>query len=301
MISAFEVLAGPFHDIAEGPVWDGKGLYFTLIKQSRILRYDPSSRECLEIATGTRRTNGLAQAADGRLFGCSAQGRAIVQIDGGPAVDVVDRFEGKPLNTPNDLVVDRRGRIWFTNPWNPPLAPENQSPEVPQEVYRADRRENGQWEVLRCTFDMSKPNGILLSRDETVLYVAQSDFAEDRARELRAYPVVDGSLGQYVTLHTFGSDHRGVQRGIDGMCLDAEGNIVATAGWPKSGPGSLIYVFSPTGRVLATREVPTKEGPSNCAFGGQDLWTLYVTTVDGYLLSARTEIPGWPTGVLVKH
>lgn len=301
MISGFEILAGPYGDIAEGPVWDGEALVFTLIRQSRIMRYEPRSGRCIEVASGTRRTNGLAQAADGRLFGCSAQGRAIVQIAGGGIELIVDACDGKPLNTPNDLVVDRRGRIWFTNPWNPPLAPENEAPELPQEVYRAEPDQDGRWQARRCTFDMTKPNGILLSQDERVLYVAQSDFDEDRPRELRAYPVLGEGLGPYVTLHSFGKDHRGVQRGIDGMRLDAAGNIVATAGWPQSGPGPLIYVFSPTGRVLATREVPTDEGPTNCAFGGPDLKTLYVTTADGYLLSARIEVPGWPIGVLSRR
>jgi len=301
LISAFEAIAGPFGDIAEGPVWDGKALVFTLIRQSRILRYDPRTQDCIEVAAETRRTNGLAQAADGRLFGCSAQGRAIVQIEGGRIEPVVESCGGTRLNTPNDLVVDSQGRIWFSNPWNPPLAPEDEAPELPQEVYRADPDGNGGWRVRRCTHDMTKPNGLLLSQDERVLYVAQSDFAENRPRELRAYPVLGDDLGPYLTLHSFGIDHRGVQRGIDGMRLDAAGNIVATAGWPQSGPGPLIYVFSPTGRVLATRELPPTEGPTNCAFGGPDLRTLFVTTVDGHLLAARTEIPGWPIGVLSRR
>ena len=298
MISPFEILAGPFGDIAEGPVWDGRYLTFTLILQSRVMRYDPETRKCVEWASNTRRTNGLAQDPQGRIYGCSAESRAIVRFDSnGSAETIVDRFGTLPLNTPNDLVVDRAGRIWFSNPWNPPLAPDG-VPEVAQDVFRADPRSDGSWNVLQITSDMTKPNGIALSANEQVLYVAQSDFGEDRVRELRAYPILNDRVGPYTTLYTFGIDHRGVHRGIDGMRLDMAGNIVATAGWHKSGPGPLLYVFDPSGRVLATREVPTEEGPSNCAFGGPDLRTLYVTTVDGYLLSTRMEIPGLPVGPL---
>ena len=80
------------------------------------------------------------------------------------------------------------------------------------------------------TYDTTSPNGILLSQDERTVYVAQSDY--DGVRELRAYPILDdGGLGVYTVLHQFGQDSRGVQRGVDGMCLDTEGNIIACAGW----------------------------------------------------------------------
>jgi gluconolactonase len=71
------------------------------------------------------------------------------------------------------------------------------------------------------------------------------------------------------------------------MCLDVEGNIVATAGYELGGPGPMIYVFSPRGGVLETHSVPCKR-PTNCAFGDEDLWSLYVTTIEGLLLRART-------------
>ena len=78
------------------------------------------------------------------------------------------------------------------------------------------------------------------------------------------------------------------------MCLDVEGNIVATAGWEQSGPGGMIYVFSPKGRVLATHPMPEPvRRPTNCAFGGPELRTLYVTDIDGYLHRAETEHVGW--------
>lgn len=130
--------------------------------------------------------------------------------------------------------------------------------------------------------------GILVSPDQRTLYVAQSEYGENKLRELRAYPINDdGSLGTYRVLHNFYP-----HRGIDGMCLDSEGNIVATAGWNESGPGPMIYVFSPTGRVLETHPVPV-DRPTNCTFGGSDLRTLYVTTASGYLLRAQTSRSGY--------
>jgi gluconolactonase len=84
-------------------------------------------------------------------------------------------------------------------------------------------------------------------------------------------------LGNYKLLHDFGP-----HRGIDGMTLDSEGNIVATCGWEISGPGGMICVFSPKGRIIESHSVPCKR-PSNCTFGGENLDILYVTTLEGHL------------------
>jgi gluconolactonase len=87
-------------------------------------------------------------------------------------------------------------------------------------------------------------------------------------------------------LHDFGAN-----RGIDGMRLDTEGNIIATAGWERGGPGPMIYVFSPSGRVLEMHPVPCTR-PTNCAFGGKDLTMLFVTSIEGFLFRTHTERVG---------
>jgi len=136
------------------------------------------------------------------------------------------------------------------------------------------------------TYDTSSPMAIALSRDEKILYVSETGLGEDK-RELRAYPIhEDRSLRTYIVLHTFGSDARGPHRGISGMCLDSEGHIIACAGWEKSGSGALIYVFSPSGRVIETHPAP--DSPTNCAFGDDAMTTLYVTTATGQLYRARS-------------
>ena len=116
----FELLMKPSGvPLTEGPVWDGEHLYFTHIQASRILRYDPKTGAIAEWRTGTNRTNGLAYDAQGRLFGCCSGGRSILRFDqDGRNVVIADRVEGKRFNTPNDLAIDRKGRIWFTNPVN---------------------------------------------------------------------------------------------------------------------------------------------------------------------------------------
>lgn len=292
----FELLMKPTGvPLTEGPVWDGEYLYFTHIKASRILRHDPKSGAITESRSGTNRTNGLAYDTQGRLFGCCSGGRSIVRFDpDGKTVTIADRLDGKKLNTPNDLAIDRKGRIWFTNPVNDGNWDKTEVQELDhRSVLRADPQADGSYKVTRATVDNTQPNGILVSRDQSTLYVAESSFTRGVARELRAYPIDDdGSLGKYRTLYTWGEDYRDVHRGIDGMCLDAEGNIVATNGWEASGPGPMITVFSPTGRVLETHPLPA-DRPTNCCFGGADLTTLFVTTGEGHFFRAQTDRVGW--------
>ena len=287
----FDLVAGPYGGSTEGPAWDGHAVLFTDIPGSRIMRYDPETGATTEYRTDTNHSNGLAFDASGQLYGCCAGGRSIVRFEGdGTTTVIVDRLDGQRLNTPNDLAVDSQGRVWFTNPWNEPNIDPTEREELGhEEVLRADPQPDGTYSLARATTDTTKPNGILVSPDDKTLYVAQSHSEPGRIRELRAYPIQkDGSLGTYIVLHQFGEDHRGPQRGIDGMKCDTEGNIVATVGWSQSGPGPMIYVFAPTGRVLETHPMPPGiDIPTNLCFGGPGLSELYVTTGPGHLFRVR--------------
>ncbi len=291
----FELVAGPYGDTTEGPAWDGQALLFTHIRGNHIMRYDPKTSQTTEYFTGTKRTNGLCFDAKGNLYGCEAGGQRIVRYekDRKTITPLPHLLDGKRINTPNDLAVDKKGRIWFSAPWSRSLAPEG-GPELDhQSVLRLDPKGNDQWELHRVTWDTTYPNGILVSRDQSTLYVAQSPHPVDEPRQLRAYPInEDGTPGKFITLHTFGVDHRGEQRGIDGMTLDAEGNIVAGAGGEESGPGPMIYVFSPRGQVLETHPIRVNN-PTNCCFGDPDMRSLYVTSLGGHLFRARTDREGW--------
>jgi gluconolactonase len=284
----FEVVVEPI-GLTEGPAWDGRGLLFTNIPNSRVMRFEPVTCALAVERTGTNEANGLAFDRAGRLYGCEGGGRRIVRYepDGGVTV-LCDNYQGKRLNSPNDLVVDLQGRIWFTDPRYGDFRDDMELDH--ESVFRLDPQPDGAWTCARMTYDTTAPNGLLLSQDNSTLYVAQSKYGEGQKRELRAYPVqADGTLGEHRVLHNFYP-----HRGIDGMTLDTDGNIVATAGWEVSGPGGMIYVFAPNGRVLATHPVPA-ERPSNCTFGDADLRSLYVTTLEGHLLRARTDRQGWLT------
>jgi gluconolactonase len=290
----FELVAGPYGTTVEGPAWDGRYIYFTIVRHSVIMRYDPLTGDAIEWSKDSCYSNGLCFDSRGTLFGCAAGGRAIVQFDsaGKPTV-VADGVERKKLNTPNDLAIDYNGRIWFSDPWNSPLALAGDSPgSTDRAVLRADPKEDGTYSVQRVISDLTAPNGVLLSRDQKTLYVSEQSYDPKGLRELRAYPILEDGVGRHTVLHQFGADFRGIHRAIDGMCLDSDGNIVATAGWEQSGPGPLIYVFSPRGRVIETHPVPGNK-PSNCTFGDADMRSLYVTTGLGHLFRVRTDRQGW--------
>lgn len=283
MAWTFERVAGPY-GFTEGPVWDGSALRFTDIPSSRIMRYDSATGGCAVFAEMTNEANGLTLDGQGRLHVCEGGGRRVCRYDAdGSRVVLADRFEGKRLNSPNDIVVDRQGRVWFTDP----RYGARDNLELDHEsVFRLDPMPDGPGVITRVTFDTTRPNGLVFSPDERTLYVAESPPAPDGVRQLRAYPVNDdGSLGPMRVLHDFGP-----HRGIDGMRVDAAGAIVATCGWTTSGPGPRIAVFAPDGAVLA--EHPTPANPTNCCFGGPDLTTLYVTGYDGCVYRAATDRRG---------
>lgn len=274
----WELLAGPA-TITEGPAWDGTGLWFTSIADDEIRRYDPAAGTITTVYRDSGAANGLAFGADGSLYACAGGDRALVRYDrDGEKTVLADRFAGRRLNSPNDLALDGAGGIWFTDPR---YGDDHADRELDHDsVYRLAPPATGSdaWSIRRLTFDTTRPNGLLLAADERTLYVAQSDYAADSVRQLRAYPVTDGGeLGSPTVLHDFGE-----ARGIDGMCWDDTGAIVATCGWEVSGPGARIAVFAPDGTVLEEQPLPAGR-PTNCAFGGADLTTLYVTTLDGRL------------------
>lgn len=273
--------------ITEGPIWADTVLYFTHIPSSRIMCYHPATGQVFPHITSTQGTNGLMLDRGGFLYACEGGGRRMVQYGSSvEPLEICSSFEGRRLNSPNDVAVDRQGRVWFTDPR---YGVDRSDMELIHEsVYRLSPNPDGIWACERMTFDTTSPNGLLLSRDESILYVAESKYGDSQKRELRAYPILrEGTLGPFEVMHNFYP-----HRGIDGMCLDAEGNIVATSGWEISGPGSMINVFAPNGRILETHPVPC-DRPTNCTFGGPLLQTLFVTSTDGHLLQAQTGRRGY--------
>jgi gluconolactonase len=274
---------------SEGPVWigDQRCLLWSDIPNNRMMRWDEETEIVTVFRKPSNNSNGNTRDRQGRLVTCEHLTRRVTRTEHDGSITVLcDSFEGKRLNSPNDLAFDAQGRLWFSDPRYGDFRGDMELDH--ESVFRADPQRDGSWTLHRVTFDTTRPNGLLVSPDGKTLYVAQSEYGENKKRELRAYPIrEDGSVGGYGVLHNFYP-----HRGIDGMCLDAEGNIVATAGWQESGPGPMLYVFAPNGRVLETHPVPF-DRPTNCTWGGPDLTTLYVTVGTGHLLAARTERRGY--------
>ena len=288
----FELIGGPYGGVSEGPVWVGGKLIFTHIPSSTIREYNPETGNISIIREKTNYANGLTLDHDNNLYACEGDARRVVKYSKNETIILADNYENTSLNIPNDLVCDRDGDIWFTDPfyeaaagkWSEDISNKELTHDS---VYRVKNTGNSLGEISRVTFDTTRPNGLLFSLNYDFLYVAQSGRREDEYRQLRAYKVnPDKSLGEREVMHDFGPD-----RGIDGMCLDIHGNIVATAGWELGGPGPMIYIFSPNGEVLNSHPVPANR-PTNCAFGGEKMSTLYVTSTDGHLFKVETELTG---------
>lgn len=293
MTWTFEVVHGPLNRPLGGLAWDGRHMLASDVNNSAILAFDPGTGETSVRRKYTNRVNGIAFGADGALFGCQEGSRRVIRmLADGTATQTATQYRGQPHNHPNLLVVDRIGAAWFSDCYHssPASGPQVFPALDHQSVLRLHigGRPHSHWHLDRMTFDTRSPRGVALSPDEKTLYVAETDNEKDGVRELRAYPVLsDGTLGSYVVLHTFGADIRGAHRGIEGICVDADGRIVACSGWSRSGPGPMVTVFAPSGAVISSHPLPV-DMPMNCAFGDADSSTLYVTTAGGHLLRARS-------------
>jgi gluconolactonase len=287
---SFEPVAGPFANTTMGGVaWDGEGVLFSLVTGMQIQRHVPATGATSLWRKYTGRANGLAVAQDGKVYAAQEGGRrVIVYLTDGSATTTGLRLDGKVHNHPSDVVLDSKGRLWFADPYSEMLSIGPQIfPKLEHaSVLRHHRDERGNWTTRRITHDTVAPRAVLLSADEKTLYVAEGDKATP-LRELRAYPVrPDGTVATYTVLHTFGRDHTGPHRGIEGMALAEDGSIVACAGGPEAGPGAMVYVFAPNGQLRAGHAFPGG-APVRCAFGGKDLDQLYVTGTDGRLYCAK--------------
>jgi sugar lactone lactonase YvrE len=290
-----ERVAGPFNGVTGGVAWDGVRVLFSVVGESRILSYEPETGSISEFRRFTNRVNGIAIGPSGEIYGAQEGSRRVIEfLADGSTRPTSSRLNGQFHNFPTDLVTDSKGRIWFADPYNSTRAtgPQIFPPLEHASILRASREKAYgiflPWFLTRVTYDTFAPRAVLLSTDERTLYVAEEGEARGgRRSELRAYPIAENDeLGDYSVMHTFASEGGRAHRGVSGMCLDRDGNVIACAGQPGTGPGPLIYVFGPNGAVLETLEVP-ETLPMRCAFGGADLTDLYVTTSDKGLYRVR--------------
>jgi gluconolactonase len=268
----------------EGPAYGPGGFVYFSDIGNRIMKYDPKTGKTAEFRNPSGRTNGLIFDAKGRLIACEGANTggkrriSITELDG-TVKALADNWMGKKFNSPNDLTIDTKGRVYFTDPRYVGDEPREIDTES---VYRIDP----DGKVTQIIKDVEKPNGIAVSPDMKLLYLADNNPKGNR--HLLVFPLkADGSVGAKKVLHDFGKG-----RGIDGMEVDSKGNIYATAG---TGDKAGVYVFNPEGKILAT--IPTPEDPTNCCFGGKDRQWLYVSAQKS-LYRIRLNIPGfavyWP-------
>ncbi len=264
-------------DFTEGPVWVGDSLYFTDIPRSRIHRLDSAGKVHVFVED-SKHANGLFAHASGEIYACQMDGRlAAYSADGKEVRVLADKFGEQRFNAPNDLVIDREGGVYFTDPaFRAPMP-------LPQQntcVYYLSPA--GQ--VTRLIEDLPNPNGVLLSPDEKTLYVIPSG-----QEEMMAYTVQ--SPGKISDGRVFCKLKQAIDQrngGGDGLTVDASGNLYITS---KLG----LQVFSPEGKPLGIIE--TAEQPANVTFGGKDLQTLYVTARTGvYKIPMHAQGHRFPAG-----
>jgi gluconolactonase len=274
----------------EGPAVDRAGnVFFTNPPASKILKWDVKARRLSVFRESSHQANGLWFDMAGRLLACEgAAGRVTrTNMKTGEIEVLAEKYNDLPLPAPNDLCVDAKGRIYFTSR---PGATDPSKGNV-NAVYRIDP-DGALRQILRWP-QVHMPNGIELSPDEKTLYVIESHPDAKHHRDIRAYDLrPDGWAVNERVLIDFYPGRSG-----DGLCIDAEGNLYVAAGLHKTRgtsetldtrPG--IHVITPRGQLVAFRETP-EDTITNCAFGSDDLRTLYVTC-GTLLLSIRTAIPG---------
>jgi gluconolactonase len=242
----------------EGPAADKDGnLYFTDIPEEKIYKVDPQGKLSV-FREKSGHANGLMVNAKGEIVACEMDGRIVaISPDGKSVRPLVEMHEGKRFNAPNDLVLDKQGGVYFTDPAFRAPTP---LPQGKTRVYYLSAR--GQ--VARLIDDLPNPNGVILSPDEKTLYVIPTGQAE-----MKSYPVLEpGKLGEGKVFCRLRQAEGKKGTGGDGLAVDVNGNLYITSGLG-------LQVFNSSGKALGIIQFP--EQPANVTFGGPDGKMLYVT------------------------
>jgi gluconolactonase len=269
-------LAGDFM-FTEGPTWirEGGYLVFSDIPKNELKRWTPGG-EVTVFRNPSQNTNGNTTDLIGRLLSCEHSGRRVAILEkNGTLRTLVDTFEGKKFNSPNDVVVKSDGTVWFTDPeyglkTDPTTKQKIGKEQAGNFVYRHDPKSGKTTAAVR---DFVQPNGLAFSPDEKTLYVADSGAP----KHIRAFSVApDGTVSG-------GAVFCSIDKGTpDGIRVDQAGRV-----WSSTGDG--VQIFGPDGRLIGRILIP--ESPANLCFGGADGKTLFITARKS-LYSVRVAVAG---------
>lgn len=244
-------------DFTEGPAADKQGnVYFSDIPKEKIYKSGLDGKLSV-FREMSNHANGLMFADNEDIAACEMDGQIVALSLNGKRRIVADKYEGKRFNAPNDLVVDKTGGLYFTDP---AFRAPKELPQGKTAVYYVDAK----GAVSRIIDDLPNPNGVILSVDEKTLYVIPSGQAE-----MMQYPIESpGKIGKGKVFCTLQQAEGKKGGGGDGLTIDVKGNLYITSALG-------LQVFSPEGKQLGIIKFP--EQPSNATFGGEGFKTLFVT------------------------
>ena len=265
----------------EGPVYfgDARCLLWSDIPNDRILKWEEETGDISVFRKPSNNANGNTRDRQGRFVTCEHLGRRVTRTEyGGEVTVIAERYEGKPLNSPNDVVCKSDGSIWFTDPpfgllgyYEGRVA----RPELPTNVYRVDPATGA---LAVVAGDVNRPNGLAFSADESRLYIVE---AGTTPRVIQAYDVVDGR--RLANKRPFVDAGPGTP---DGLRVDVDGNLWVGWGMGEEGLDG-VSIFNPEGRLIGRIDLP--ERCANVCFGGRhrnrlfmcastSLYSLFVNT-----------------------
>lgn len=268
-------------DWVEGPVWfgDQQCLLFSDIPNNRILRWTEEGLSTFRAPSNY--ANGHTRDRQGRLISCEHGTRRVTRTEWDGSITILaDCFDGKPLNSPNDVIVAKDGSVWFSDP-HYGIMTNYEGFKAPQELPCSVYRIAPDGSMSAMITDMACPNGLAFNSDESRLYVADTGrmFTDD-PQDIRVFDMVDGKPVNGRHFHK-------VDAGCaDGLRTDAEGNL-----WSSAADG--VHCIAPDGRLLGKIRVP--ETVSNICFGGRAKHQLFITaSTSVYSIILNRRGTQWP-------
>ena len=270
----------------EGPVYvrDGGYLLWSDIPNNRIMRWSEDDGHVSVFRSPSNYANGNTRDREGRLITCEHDTRRLTRTEHDGTITVlIDKFEGKPLSAPNDVVVSGDGAVWFTDPGFGIFGNyegHKADPQLPANVYRLDPK-TGRATVVYAP-EGGRPNGLAFSPDEKKLYIVSMAFADNRPAEIRVFDVNGEKLSNgKVFANEFGAGF------TDGVRTDMNGNVWCSMGWGDPAEDG-VRCYAPSGELIGKIHLPETCG--NLCFGGKkknrlfmaastSIYAVYVETV----------------------